>query len=153
MTANFQVVVPGSHKGSMEDWYRAQNAPVNDLPPLTAEQKEMAAKFGVSEEEYQRGVLVGRYGDLRQHQRGQALGNRVADILQGLGSAYYFVMSVELDDERDRWVVEVMNGNAGRKRIAIPLTLADALIDSGTVQDLAQFEKLVLDSIGRTVRE
>lgn len=152
MSANFQVVIPGNHRGSVDDWYKALSAPVSELPPLDEAQKEMAKKFAISEEEYRRGILVGRYGDLRQHEKGKVLGNKVADILHEFGSCYYFVRSVELESSRHRWVVDVAT-NTVFKKIAVPLVLADAVAESGTVQDERQLRKLIFESLGKKEEE
>ena len=149
MSTHFQVVVSNSFRGSIEDWYKALGAPASELPPLSEEQQEMAAKFGISEEEYQRGLLVGRYGDLRQHERGVSLGKQVdAILLKQFGPAYDVVKSVVLEPERDRWVIDI-----GRSRIAVPLRLADAVIDSGTVQDIAELRELIVESANASEHE
>ena len=58
---HFNIFVSGS-TGSVEDWQRAMNAPKSELPKLNEEQRSVARKMGMSEEEYARGVLVGQYG-------------------------------------------------------------------------------------------
>ncbi|HTF62550.1 MAG TPA: hypothetical protein VK638_07545 [Edaphobacter sp.] len=53
-----EVVVTG-WRSSNQDWSRAQQWPLQDLPPLTAEQKTVAHKLGISEEDYARSAYAG----------------------------------------------------------------------------------------------
>jgi hypothetical protein len=59
-----EVVVTGWSM-SLADSGRAKAAPVDELPRLSGEQREVARKFGVSEEQWARAVLAQRYGDER----------------------------------------------------------------------------------------
>ena len=45
---------------SATDWQRVRNLPKDQLPPLTQEQKAVAAKLRVSEEDYARSALAGQ---------------------------------------------------------------------------------------------
>ena len=54
-----QIVVDGWRAG-ISEWREARRVPADKLPQLTAEQKEVARKMGIPEEDYARSVLAGR---------------------------------------------------------------------------------------------
>jgi len=145
--SHFNVFVSGV-TGSVEDWQRAMNAPKTELPKLNDEQREVAGRMGISEEEYARGVLVGEYGENRQRQRGKVIGLRIEEILEGLGKPYALEALIR-EGVRERWVARI-NTPAEPKNVAINLDLADDVIDSGTVQDLERLRVLILQALGRS---
>jgi len=145
--SHFNVFVSGV-TSSVEDWQKAMNAPKGELPKLNEEQKEVARKMAISEEEYARGVLVGQYGEHRQRQRGEFLGSRIEEILEGLGEPYALEALIR-EGVRERWVARI-NTPQGPKNVAIGLDLADDIIDSATVQDLERLRVLILQALGRT---
>jgi hypothetical protein len=144
----FQVFVSG-FSSTIEDWRRAMHAPSSELPELNAEQKEIVRKFGITEEDYQRGRLSGLYGHERLRSRGIELGRSVEEILRVLGPEYQLKAVTEELTVRDRWVVRIWTP---RKfvNVAIDGALADALIDSNTVQDQERLRILLLTSLERT---
>ena len=78
-----EIIVEGWRAGS-EERREAATAPVWQLPTLTEEQKAVAKKMGISEEEYQRSAYAGR----RNQQRLIEKTKRFAEILETkLGSA------------------------------------------------------------------
>ena len=64
----FEIYIP-EHGSSVAEWRKAQRAPLSELPQLTADQKEVARRFGITEEEYARNVLAGTYGRRRLRER------------------------------------------------------------------------------------
>ena len=145
-TSHFNVFVSGV-TSSVEDWQKAMNAPKGELPDLNEEQKEIARKMGMSEDEYARGVLVGQYGEQRQKDRGEKLGKKIEEILHGLGEPYRLEALIR-EGVRGRWVARIETPS-GPKNVAIGLDLADDLIDSNTVQDEERLRILVLQSLGK----
>ena len=85
---------------SIEEWDRAQRAPRSELPNLSAEQKDVARKFGITEEEYARSVLAGRYGNERMNTRARHLGKEVQRILGTFGDGRYRVVAVTAEMSR-----------------------------------------------------
>jgi hypothetical protein len=148
MAAHFQVFVSGTSGGTSEDWKRAMNAPESALPQLTEQQKEVAQRMGIPEEEYARGVLVGKFTEQRQIERGKRLGEHIEGVLQELGSAYYALEALVREDVKARWVARITTPTAIRN-VAIPLDLADDVVDSVTVQDLERLRQLILRAVGR----
>lgn len=128
-SSHFQVVV-SDYSVSVDEWRRARSAPKGDLPPLSQAQREVASKFGISEEEYARSVLAGRYGVLRLRTRATKLGEEVDKILFEVSPACR-VVRVIADMVRNRWVVfiETPNREVG---VSIPRGLGDDFLDSGT---------------------
>jgi len=145
-TPHFDVFVSGA-TSSVEDWQRAKNAPKADLPKLNEEQKEVAHKMGISEEEYARGVLVFQYGESRQRERGQKLGERIDKILESLGEAYRLEALIR-EGTKFRWVARINTPN-DVKNVAIGRELADDIVDSATVQDLERLRVLILEALDR----
>jgi len=146
-TPHFNVFVSGV-TGSVEDWQKAMNAPKTELPKLTAQQREIARRMNISEEEYARGVLVGQYGEEREQRRGKTLGSRVEEILEGLGQAYSLDALIR-EGVKDRWVARINTPNEP-KNVAIGLDLADDVIDFATMQDIERLRRLILPALGRT---
>jgi hypothetical protein len=81
---DFEVLV-SDYSSSVDEWKQAQMAPKSDLPPLNKQQREVARKMGVSEEDYQRNVLAGQFGEMRLQSTGEALGKVVQDLLGSAG--------------------------------------------------------------------
>lgn len=86
--ADFRVITMGLPI-SFEDRIRAKNAPESELPPLTETQRQNALAFRRTEQDYSRSnFLAQRYAREREEREGRELGNRVAELLAGLGQDY-----------------------------------------------------------------
>jgi len=143
---DFEVIVAGNGGSSIEEWKRAQKAPESDLPPLNKAQKEVARKFGISEEQYQRGSLSLRYGEERTRSRATALGAVVQEILESLDPGYR-LFAVVAEMANCRWVVRIQTSDR-TVGIAISRELGDDIVDSDTVQDRQQLKNLLLSGLG-----
>jgi hypothetical protein len=146
-TQNFQVYIQGTGGGSPEDWKRAMSAPDAELPKLSKEQADIAKRMQIPEKEYARGVLVGAYAQERNKARGEQLGERIDEVLGGLGSAYT-LSAIIREATEFRWVARILTPE-GVKNAAIPLDLADDVIDSSSAELLEKLRRLVLGAIGR----
>ncbi len=144
--SNFDVFVSGL-SSSVEEWRRALNAPPSELPELNAEQKEIVRKFGITEEEYARGLLAGLYGQERMQKRGRQLGRAVEAILGDLGVGYQ-LKAVIAEMTKGRWVARIQTPEK-IVNVAIARELADDIVDSNTVQDQEKLRVLLLSSLGR----
>lgn len=78
--AEFKIIVQG-YRTSVNEWDRARRAGKEELPKLTEEQKAFARKVGVSEEDYARKVLAGRYGSERLAAEAERFGRLVQEVL------------------------------------------------------------------------
>jgi hypothetical protein len=143
----FEVFISGS-TSSVEEWKRALEAPREELPELDSEQREFAKRFKISNEEYARGVLAGRFGEARQKIRGQKLGEWVTSLLQGFGESYKLV-AVLREGVKFRWVLRI-DTPQGVRNVAVPLDLADDVIDSGLADVLEELKQRLLAGVGRS---
>jgi hypothetical protein len=89
-----------------EEWHRALSSPTDKLPQLNDEQKARAKSFGVSEEDYRRGVQARLFAEQRMRARGQVLGSKVEAVLSGLGEGYRFV-GVLAELNKDGWTIRL----------------------------------------------
>jgi len=147
MEAQFQVFVSGMTGGSADDWTRAKNAPDSELPQLSEQQKDVARRMGIPEGEYARGVLVNKYSEERQRERGTKLGKHIDQVLHGLGSSYYQLQALVREGTKFRWVARITTPK-GIKDVAIPFEVADDVIDSGAIQDNERLKEVLLKAVG-----
>jgi len=143
---HFEIFVSGA-TSSVDDWKKAMSVPRTDLPKLNDEQKEVARRMGMSLEEYARGVLVFEYGERRQKERGEKLGQKIEAVLKGLGEPYRLGALIR-EGVKGRWVARIETPSTP-KNVALGMELADDLIDSDTVQDEERLRVLILQSLGK----
>ena len=143
----FYAVSVSDYAASVDHWRLAQQATRSQLPKLDQQQKELARKFKVSEEEYARGVLAGIYGQKAMRGRGRSLGEVVQGILDGLGPDHR-VVAVFAEMSKGRWIVRIHTPNEVAN-IAVPRELADDVVDSGATEDIEKLRVCVLSGLGR----
>ena len=144
-SARFEIRV-SDYSSSVEDWRRAQQAAHSELPELTAEQKDMAKKFKISEEEYARGVLAGNYGRERNVARARRLGDMVQHILDELDGGGR-VVAVGYDLDRPRWIIGIQT-HEGHHNVAVPRELADDVVDWGLREKIEELRSRVAYGVG-----
>lgn len=142
----FYSVAVSDWSSSVEEWQRAQAAAPSELPPVSKEQEDIARKFGVSVEQYRRGILSGLYGNRRQRAKARRLGERVQQILKELGSGYELI-EVIWEGSRLRWLLRVRTPDRV-VGIAVPFELADDAIDAGILQELERLKQVVISGAG-----
>ena len=142
----FNIFISGT-TSSTDDWKRALEAPMSELPPLSEEQKDFARRFKVSDEEYARGVLAGKYGESAQRERALKLGDAVVQVLSGLGPQYR-LLAVIREAVNFRWVLRIETP-IGIRNVQVALDLADDVIDSGVFEVLEQLKQKVVAGVGR----
>jgi len=71
--------------------------------------------------------------------RGLAFGNKVEDVLAGLGADFRLI-GVVAEPGKERWLVRVQTGQ-GVVTVAVPENLADDVVDSGALQDLDELRR------------
>ena len=121
-----------SNSSAAEEWKRAMEAPVTELPQLSDAQKEMAKRFEVTEEEYARGELASIYSRQRLKVKGERLGSIVGEILQNLGRAGR-VAAVLYEGGKLRWIIRI-EMSSGVRNIALAYELVNDVIDSELFQ-------------------
>ena len=144
---NFEVFV-SDYSSSVDEWKRAQIVPKSELPPLNSEQRNVARKMGASEEDYQRNVLAGQFGETRLHSRGEALGIVVQEMLRGLGSGYR-LDAVKGEMINSRWICRVETPDH-IANVAIPRELVDDVLDSGAKEEIEKLRHCLLTGLGRS---
>jgi len=146
-TQHFNVYIRGTGGGLPEDWKRAMHAPEEELPKLSKEQSEIAKRMEIAEKDYARGVLAGTYAEQRNKIRGELLGERVDQILSGLGPGY--VLSAVIREATElRWIARIATPK-GIRDVVIPLELAEDVIDSPALEVLERLRRLILPAVGR----
>ena len=123
-SSDFLVSVTGA-VGSAEEWKRALHA--------EAEGASTAAPQEQAEE--------------RLKVRGRLLGERVNQILEGLGSEYR-LRAVLWEGFRLRWLVRIESPQLVIE-VPIPADLADGVVESGSLDDMERLKNLVLFGAGR----
>lgn len=146
MGTDFNVVVSGTST-SVSEWTAAMNVPKSEVPKLDPGQKEVARKFGVSEEDYARSLLASELGQKRLHERSRQLGLQVQHILEGLGSDYR-VSAVIAEMMKGRWNIRVASPEKV-VGILVPRELGDDVLDSGDMQEVEKLRVRVLSALGR----
>lgn len=141
----FQVEV-SDYSVSIDEWRRAQNAPSDELPVLSEAQREVANKFGISEEEYARSVLAGRYGVRRLRTRARKLGEEIERILIGV-SAECRVVRVVADMARERWVILIQTPMR-QVGMSVPREVGDDFLDFETGEAIEELKARLKFSLG-----
>ncbi len=131
---------------SVDEWRRAQKAPSEELPPLSEVQKEVAHKFGISEEEYARSVLAGRFGVRRLRTRARKLGDEIEKILIEV-SPDCQVVRVVADMARERWVILIQTPTR-QVGMSVPREVGDDFLDFKTTEATEELKARVRFSLG-----
>ncbi len=92
--------------GTVQEWERAQEVAISDLPRLDSNQVEAAKRWGISNEEERRNALRQRLAEERIQSEGNSLGRAVKGVLAGLGGEYE-LQAVVIDGRQDSWTVRV----------------------------------------------
>jgi len=140
----FEVFISGGST-SVDEYRQAMAAPKSELPELNDDQKFVAKKLGLSEEEYRRGVLADHLGHSRMLVRGENLGQVVQSILDGNGGGYH-VDAIKAEMVNGRWLVRI-SGNNRDIVVSIPRELADDALDSGAGPNDVRLRSCVLGSL------
>jgi hypothetical protein len=127
-----QVSVQG-WKASPSDWEAVRKIPKDQLPPLTEEQKHVAHKLGVSEEDYARSALAGKRTQdtllAKTEMFARLLEKKVRDL--GFNAT---VESVALSIIDDRFEVLLQVNGSQRLPLRINEELVDDIFESGSAQ-------------------
>ncbi len=127
-------------RSSPAEWDATRGIPAAELPSLTDEQREVARKLGISEEDYARSVLAGRRTQDVLLQKTQALAafveNRIAREHPEVR-----VTRVVLDVVEHRFTVELEFG--GKPRILrVDEDIVDDYFDSGSLDAEAKLARI-----------
>jgi len=146
-TGQIEIVLPLAYSTptSAEEWKRAMSVPGSELPALSVQQKEIARKLNISEEEYARNVLAGSYGWERTRKRANDLGEAVQAAIRTL-DVRYRVSAVIRDVSRLGWVVRI-ESPLGEASVLLSKELADELVRPGSESGQEQLRVRVLSAL------
>lgn len=142
---SFDIVV-SDYSTSVEERRRAQTASKSELPELNEAQRDVARKFGISEEEYARSVLAGRYGVRRLRTRARKLGEEIEKFVLEL-SAECRVVRVVADMARERWVILIQTPTR-QFGMTVPREVGDDFLDFETIEAIEELKARVKFSLG-----
>lgn len=143
---DFEVLV-SDYSSSVDEWRQAQLVPKDELPALSRQQREVAKKMRVSEEDYQRNVLAGRLGEMRLQSRGEALGKIIQQLLQRLGSEFR-LDAVKGEMVNCRWLCRIETPEK-LTVVAFPRELVDDVLDSGAAEELERLKRSLYVGLGQ----
>ncbi len=132
----FQIQIMSDSMSPVE-WKRAMTAPDSELKtvlPLSEEQKEVAKKFEMSEEEYARAELARVYGQRGLRERAQRLGAIVAKMLAEV-SPKSRLAAVRYEGTELRWVLGVETPQ-GTRNLSVSRDLIDDVLDSELFEEM-----------------
>jgi hypothetical protein len=113
-----------------EEWKRAMTAPESELKtvlPLSPEQKEVAERFGITEEEYARGELARVYGQQRLEKNAARLGDIVRKMLSEVSPGSQ-LRAIVYEGVKFRWIFRVELPQ-GIRNVSVPRELVDDVLD------------------------
>ncbi len=123
------IVVEGWRAGA-SDWEAVRTLPPDQLPPLSAEQREVAHKLGVREEDYARSALAGQRTSQRLLEKTERLGRLLQQMMIAAGRAAAVQRVTLLTWEHRFEVVAEVEGRAVGFRIAEDVV--DDLFEGGS---------------------
>jgi hypothetical protein len=142
-------VIPSTVPMSAEEWVRAKNAPVSELPQLSDQQLAEAKQLSMPEEEYKRfRVLLRRYVLERQQMQGEAFGMYIRSLIEPLGERY----ALSLVSRRGSplgWRFTIRDVEKGVCEFQSSFEVVAALTEGkATEEELRNFRTELLDELG-----
>ncbi len=135
-----EILISGTSM-SVEDKHRADAAPAGGLPKLTDQQREVARKFGMSDEAWARALLAAQFGESRVRARAAALAQALEQYLPRFvpGAAVQSLLyQVGLEDHK-MWI-----RHRGKDHLVrLPYTSVDDWMASGKPEDYEQLCKAI----------
>jgi len=136
-------------KASSSDWEAVRKLPKDQLPPLTEQQKEVARKLGVSEEDYARSALAGERTQNTLLAKTETFARLLEKKLCELGSKAS-VENVALQILDDRFEV-LLRVNGKLLPLRIKEEIVDDILESGSAEAEEKLSKILSRTVG--VRE
>lgn len=147
-------VVPATVPASADEWRRAMNAPLSELPQLTDEQMDEVRQFALKEEEYKRlRVLLRKYVLKRQHRQGTEFGSLIEKMIEPLGDRYSLA-TVSRRGTPLGWTVTIRDERNGVVEFQCPLEVVEALADGfASKEETEGFRKNILAELDQLSTE
>jgi len=128
-------VIPASVPASTEEWRRAKNAPLSELPQLTEEQMAEVRQFSLKEEEYKRlRVLLRKYVMERQYRQGTEFGSLVQKMIEPLGDGYS-IAAISRRGTPLGWRVTIRHERKGVFEFQCPLDVVESLAEGSASEE------------------
>jgi hypothetical protein len=128
-------------RASSSEWDAVRGIPPADLPALTDEQREVARKLGVAEEDYARSVLAGQRTQEFLLQKAEALAKFLENRIANEGR-HVRVDRVVLDVVEHRFIVE-LDVNGKSRILRIGENIVDDYFDSGSMDAEASLARVL----------
>jgi hypothetical protein len=137
-----EIAVDGWRSGAT-DWDAVRNLPAEQLPQLSEEQRAVAKKLGISEQDYARSLVAGERSReallVKTERLARLLEQRIAAL--GIGGR---VNRVVLRTIQDRFDIEVqLNGRV------LPLRIEESIVDDYFESGSADAEKRLAQILDR----
>jgi hypothetical protein len=144
-----EISVDGWRAG-VSDWQAVRSVPREQLPPLTPEQREVARKLGISEDDYARSALAGERTQEELLKKTERLA-RVVDQAAKTSGKPVEVQRVVLRTIDGRFDVDLrVNGNT--VPIRIDEDLVDDYFDSGSEDAEQRLKRILERALASTVQ-
>ncbi len=143
----FQIQIMSDSMSPVE-WKRAMTAPESELKivlPLSEEQKEVAKKYEMSEEEYARAELARVYGRRGLRERAEQLGAIVGKMLAEV-SPQSRLAAVRYEGTELRWVLGVETPQ-GMRNLGVSRDLIDDVLDSELFEEMQRLRSHLKNSL------
>jgi len=119
-------------RASVEDWDAVRSIPIDQLPPLTEQQRQVAKKLGVPEPDYARSALAGERTQVVLLQRTERLARLLAERIRAAGLPGEIVRVV-LRTFEGRFDVE-LKVDGKRLPLRIDEDIVDDYFDRGSIE-------------------
>ena len=145
-----QISVQG-WKASARDWEAVRNIPRDQLPPLTEEQKAVAGKLGIPEEDYARSALAGERTQSALLAKTEMFARLLEKKIRELGFKAT-VENVVLRIIEDRFDV-LVNVNGAKLPFRVQEGIVDDLLEGGSSDAEERLSRIISATIGLRERQ
>jgi hypothetical protein len=145
-----QISVQG-WKASAGDWEAVRSIPTNQLPELTEEQKAVARKLGISEEDYARSYLAGERTQSALLAKTEMFARLLTKKIYDSGFKAT-VESVVLRILEDRFDV-LLTVHGAKVPLRIQESIADELLEAGSAEADEKLSRILNSTIGLCERQ
>jgi hypothetical protein len=145
-------VIPSTVPVTTDEWLRAKNLPITELPPLDDRQLLSAKQLRVGEENYRRfHVYLRHQVRERQRRQGEAFGRVVEEMIKPLGGGFS-VAKVSRVAPPDAWKVVIRDQDGGMVDFWSLFEVVEALIEGTAASaDVAYFRSQLWAKLGQEV--
>jgi hypothetical protein len=142
---SFRVIVRNA-TGTPEEWGQVRNVPAKGLPELTGEQKRIVNRWGISDEDYKRSVLLASLAERRFESQGSTLGRAIDEVLKVLG---YALSAVIVEAALGKWIIRVETPKKDMVDLEITPELRSKAMRNGDIADQEALRRELLAQLGR----